>query len=262
MRKDIFLEYKFGDYDNVVLRSSGANEVVAWMENLNPHRIEQLKKWGVRIGLSFAATAHGVCPLDPTTKIRLEKLLMQAANDGPDFLCLDHLRFDGYWEGINNTGEMPDTHPPCQYCQDSNRSKSIVELAGWIKEKLPSNIELGYFAVPFYPEHLQILGQDHQKLAAHCDFTSPMLYQRMIGKPVGYIHEYTGYLADLTHKPVIPAIAVKDMPDNLEDKIDEVVLQQEYEQATLPPSAGVCWFSWDGAIEKHKSQTLATIWSK
>ncbi len=262
MRKANFLEYKFGDYDTETLYSSGANEAVAWMENLNPSRIKQLQDWGVRIGPSLAAIQQGVCPLDPATKVRLDNQLMQAMHYQPDFLCLDHLRFDGYWEGINNKVEMPDIHPPCRYCQDSNRSESIAKLARWIKVRLPAEVELGYFAVPFYPANLQDLGQDHQLLARIFDFTNPMLYHRMLGKPVEYIHDFTQYLFDLGDRPVIPAVATKDMPDNLEDKIDEGMLHQEYEQATLSPSAGVCWFSWDGAVEKQKTEIIAKIWSK
>lgn len=106
-----------------------------------------------------------------------------------------------------------------------------------------------------------MIGQSHQFLGNVFDFISPMVYQRMIKKPIGYIHEFTQYLFDLTGKHVVPAIAVKDMPDNLPDGIDAPVLRQEYNQATRLPSTGVCWFSWDGAIEKHKIDIIKRLWA-
>lgn len=258
MRKTIFLEYKFGDYDTKTLYASGANEVVAWMERLNPTRFQQLQNWHIKINFSFGGFDDSICPLNPKSRYRLGKLIKQAIKFGPSGIIIDHFRFAGRWEVKKQGLESP--HLDCKYCQGKSRGKELVEIAMWIRSQVPRSIELGYYAVPFESEKITVVGQDHKLLGEIFDYICPMLYHRMIDKPVEYIYQFTKYLSDLTGKSVIPAIAVKDMPDELPDQISESILKQEYEQAVKYPSAGICWFSWDGTIEKHKTGIIGKIW--
>ncbi|MBI2008412.1 hypothetical protein HYS82_02020 [Candidatus Amesbacteria bacterium] len=260
MRKIIFLEYKFGDYDTKDLYSSGANEVVAWMERLNDKRIMQLKNWGVKISLCFSAFSDKACPFDPSSKNRLSELLKQAVDYLPNGIIMDHFRFRGRWEHSKEKLKYTLTHEPCHYCQGVDKGEKLAEIAKRIRNEVPKRIELGYYAVPVKYDEFPQFGQNHALLVKEFDYSSPMLYHRMLDKPVQYISQFTKYLFDLEGKPVIPAIAVKDMPDNLPDKVDESTLKEEYAQAVKSPSAGITWFSWDGAVEKHKTQIIAKIW--
>lgn len=260
LRKAIFLEYKFGDYDTKTLYSSGANEVVAWMERLNPTRLKQLRDWHVEVNLSFAGFEDEICPLDLQSIDRLQKLIKTALEYGSSGIIIDHFRFQGRWEQSGQELRHVLYHGECQYCKGKDKGWELARIAETIRKLIPPNIKLGYYAVPFAYQEFPQFGQDHALLTNIFDYSSPMLYHRMLGKPVEYIHLFTKYLSGLANKPVIPAIAVKDMPDGLPDQINESILRQEYKQAILPPSAGVCWFSWDGAIEKHKTGIIAKIW--
>ena len=253
MRKAIFLEYKFGDYDTKTLYSSGANEAIAWMEHLNASRIKQLKEWKVNFSQSFSAF-HKSCPLDPKSKSRLGKLLDQAVFLKPYAIWLDHFRFEGHWENIDRKVTSP--HRPCLFCRGKDRSGELLKISKWIRQKIPANIQLGYFSVPYETTNL---GQDSRVISKHFDFISPMLYQRMISEPTSYISKHVSDLRNLTSKPIIPIIQTIDMPDSVPDQISESVLRQEYSRAVKPPSAGVAWFSWDGAVDKKKSRVIAKI---
>lgn len=189
-------------------------------------------------------------------------MLRQAMDYHPEGIILDHFRFRGRWEQTEEKLKYVLAHEPCRFCGEVNKGERLAREAGRIKKLVPPQIDLGYYAVPVKYEEQPQFGQNHKLLTSVFDYSSPMLYHRMLGKPVEYIHEFTRYLFDLGGRPVIPAVAAKDMPDNLPDKINEDILRAEYEQATLLPSAGVCWFSWDGAVEKKKTATIAKIWSK
>ncbi len=260
MRKAIFLEYKFGDYDAKTLYASGANETVAWMERLNPTRFQQLRDWHVKVNLSFGGFEDEICPLNPQSTDRLKKLIKSALEYQPSGIIIDHFRFRGRWEQSEGKLKYVLAHEPCEYCQGVDKGRELARVAGWIRKIVPKEMELGYYAIPVKYDEFSQFGQNHELLGKVFDYSSPMLYHRRINKPVEYIHQFTEYLSDLTSKPIVPAIAVKDMPDNLPDQIDESVLQQEYDKAIQAPSAGVCWFSWDGAVEKHKTEIIAKIW--
>ncbi len=262
MKKQIFLEYKFGDYDTKTLYASGANEVVAWMERLNSGRLQQLRDWHVKINLSFASFKDEICPLDPQSLARLRELIKTAMEYKSSGIIIDHFRFRGHWERPKQKLKHVLYHDECKYCKGKDRGWELARIAKTIRRLIRSDIELGYYAIPFAYEQFPQFGQNHRLLAQAFGYTSPMLYNRMINKPVEYIHQFIRDLTDLTGKPVIPAIAVKDMPDSLPDQLNDAILRQEYQQAVKAPSAGVCWFSWDGAIEKHKTLEIAKIWSK
>lgn len=257
MRKALFLEYKSGDFDSETLTSSGANEVVAAMENLNPARVKQLQDWGVNLTLSFSAFADNSCPLSSENTNRLESLISQAISLRPFGIVFDHLRFDGSWEKIQD-GVILNLRPDCDFCRGKSRVQEITKIAARARMLIPNQIKVGYFAVPLKREAF-VLGQDHQALGNIFDYISPMLYHRMIHKPVNYISDFTSYLSVLTGKQILPAIQTKDMPDDISDNIDSDELANEYREAIKPPSAGVLWFSYDGAVEKGKTDIISQL---
>lgn len=261
--KVIFLEYKFGDYNTRVLSDSQASEVIVAQDRFNQDRLSQINQLGLKLGISFGGCEDHICPASPQSWIYLKSKVDQAFKFKPKTIWLDHFRFAGHWE--TKTQNLNSIHPECKFCRGKNRTDILVQLSKKLKNRTPSSIKLGYFALPLLanerPEIMQLTGQNHKKLSSYFDFISPMLYHRMINKPVSYISQYTKYLNALTKKPIIPIIQTKDMPDDIPDGVTPKILEQEYAEAVKNPSAGVAWFSWDGAIEKHKTDIIAKIWS-
>ena len=81
----------------------------------------------------------------------------------------------------------------------------------------------------------------------------------MIGRPVTYISEYVKWLSQETGKPVLPIIQIKDMPDDLEDKMSEEDITAAFGEAIKVPSAGVCFFWWNHALEKGKTEVISRL---
>ena len=86
-----------------------------------------------------------------------------------------------------------------------------------------------------------------------------MLYHRMINRPVSYILEYVEWIFQKTKKPVLPIIQVKDMPDNLPDKLSGEEIKQAFDEARKLPALGVSFFSWDHAVEKGKTELIRKL---
>lgn len=264
MKKGLFLEHKFGDYDLEALRQSGANELIVWLEELTPKRWQKLRNLGIELEIALGAFDHDFCPLDPESKLKLGQKIKRALVFDPRIVWLDHFRFGGYWEGIKN-GQIPDLHLECRWCRGKDRAVKLAQIAKWLKSQIPKGVELGYFAVPFRAEEepllISSLGQDHRLLGGFFDVISPMLYHRMVKKPVDYISEYVDYLHRLTKKPILPIIQVKDMPDDLPDEFDQKEMKLAFQSGARPPSEGVAWFSWNAAIEKGKTQIIEEIFT-
>lgn len=109
------------------------------------------------------------------------------------------------------------------------------------------------------PKIYSELGQDHCTIGKIFDLSSPMLYHRMIKQPVQYISEYTKWLFNTTGKPVLTIIQIKDMPDDLEDKMSEKEITQAFQEAARTPSEGVAIFWWQHALEKNKTQIISKL---
>jgi len=260
--KALYLEFKFGDYDWPLLKNSGANEVIIPLETLTRQRLDQLKDCGFKMGISIDSFASR-CPADPQATNELKNKLKQALDWKPQRIWLDGFRFGGYWETKGN--KIKNIHEPCGWCKNKKRSDILISVASSIREILPWQLPLGYFAVPFKKEEksevVEILGQDHFFLSQLFDFISPMIYHRMIGKSVSYISEYISYLKSMTGNTVIPILQTKDMPDNLPDQLSGKEMTKAFQEAVKPPSVGVAWFSWDGAAEKKKAEIISKIFN-
>ncbi|MCH7951990.1 hypothetical protein IH980_04620 [Patescibacteria group bacterium] len=137
-------------------------------------------------------------------------------------------------------------------------------MAAFARALVDEKIRLGYYAVPFkekeHREWIGLLGQDHRVLSRVFDFVSPMLYHRMLGKPVRYIGEYVRYLNNFTIEArILPIIQVKDMPDDLPDELSLEDIEEVMQEALTPPSIGVALFTWDHVIEKGKVEGIKKI---
>lgn len=254
--KILFLEYKFRDFTDSELLLPKADGVIAALERITRSRWSQIERCFSWKGISFTSLPGGdVCPASDDAFNFLRTKIKSACRYKPDIIWFDHLRFEGHWE--DPSSENLGFHKECQYCRGKDRSQLILALANRALGTITNRTKTGYFAVPFKREDYgwvaNVLGQDHKKLGSIFDYVSPMLYHRMIGKPVSYISEYIQYLFGLGIKAeIIPIVQLKDMPDDLEDKITISEIQEEVMQAVTPPSVGVAFFSWDQAIEKNK----------
>jgi len=262
MIKSLFIEFKFGDQAFSELGSSGANHLIVAQKPLNKERWQKLKNFGATLAISVSAFDYGGCPANSQSLRVLTQRVKKALGFSPKQIWLDHFRFDGHWEAIQGA-RIPGVHKECEWCQGKDRAKILAGVAEKVVNLVGKRAGVGYFAVPFkskkIPQLVFGLGQDHGILGRIFDFSSPMLYHRMIKKPVSYISEYVKWIFQKTRKPVLPIIQVKDMPDDLPDRLFGEEIGQAFSEARKPPSLGVSFFSWDHAVEKGKTRLVKEL---
>lgn len=248
------------------IEKSGANHLIVNDRDLNQVNWQVLQRLGPKLSIAINALDKDeqVCLLDPQVQERFLARLDAALQFNPEEIWIDRFRFGGDCTDIEET-DAAKAHSSCQYCQGKSRTESILNIAQQVKSRVDGKAKLGLFAVAFKddegPQLAQALGVDYQKLGQVFDLFSPMLYHRMIGKPVSYISEYIKWLADRTGKPVLPVLQIKDMPDGLEDKMSEEEIEAAFKEAIKEPSIGVCFFWWTHALEKGKTGIISQLFS-
>jgi len=265
MKKVLFLEYKFRDFSDEEIKLSGAHSVMAAFEKLNEDRMKQIKRLGFEFGVSFVSTPGGnTCPLSPFAKKFCEQKLERILKLNPEIIWFDYLMFPGKWTVQKQGTWKQGIHDECRYCKGKDRRQEIFRLAQRYFEAIPDSIERGFFSMPFeigrFNRWDKKLGQDVRLLGSVFDYISPMLYHRMIDKPVSYIHKHVNYLSKLRlEAKILPIIQLKDMPDDIPDSLSIKEINTEIHEAIKIPSSGVAIFSWDQAIEKNKLEGVSKI---
>lgn len=246
------------------IEKSGANHLIVASDGLNQRIWQKLQNLGMSLDISINAFDKNSCPADPQSQATVFKRLAFALSFQPSEIWLDYFRFGGECTGIRKE-DAQYTHQECKYCQGVNRKEIISQLSQKVNQTVKGRSKLGYFAIAFKDNEAsqlsQALGVDYQELGKIFDLFSPMLYHRMLNKPVDYISEYVQYLAEKTRKPVLPIIQIKDMPDDLEDQMTEEDIRQAFEEAKKDPSTGVCFFWWVHALEKNKTRIISKLFS-
>ena len=263
MHKLLFLEYKFREFRDEELLASKPTGIIVALEDLNQSRVEQIDRLNIDLGISISLINRNDCPVDSKVQNIIKQGLSHSLKYNPDIVWFDQIRFPGKWE-IDGEKAVYKPHKECRHCKGINRKVFITEWAKKLEVLIPSNIKTGYFAVPYQIQSekgwIDEIGQDHQKLGNIFNYVLPMLYHRMLDKPVEYIHQYVNYLYGLhISAEIIPAIQIKDMPDDVPDKLSFDEIQESIEQAIKPPSKGVVIFSWDQAVEKNKVEPVSRI---
>lgn len=199
MERDIVFYLAFSeDVGNLVqLQRTGATGVMAVLERLSHKRGEQIRDVGLRVEVVVRALPGGdICSVSLAAWRFLKSHLTKAIQFKPDVLWLDNFRFEGHWEASRN--DLKGSNSWCKFCRGKMRQKIISDLARLARKFVNDQVKLGYYAVPFkeveHREWLELLGQDHRKLSMIFDYISPMLYHKMMGKPVSCIGEYISYL--------------------------------------------------------------------
>lgn len=246
------------------IEDSGANHLIVVNDGLNQTAWDILKELNIDLAISVNAYGPDGCPANPQAKEKLFQKIQAVLEFQPKEIWIDHFRFDGHWEAIEGN-KIPGIHSPCEFCEGKTRVAVLEETAHEVVNLVQGRAQVGYFAVPFkseeVPELITGLGQDHSVVGRIFDLSSPMLYQQMIKKPVSYISEYVMWLSGTTHRPVLPIIQVKSMPDDLEDTITEDVIVSEFQEAIRDPSIGVCFFWWVHVLEKNKQGIIKKLFS-
>ncbi len=260
MLKSIFVSA-----DNIDgIQNTGANHLIVSGDGLNRENWHNLDLLGLDVGISLIAFEKGACPADPAAvKALLEKIewVMQFS---PGEVWLDYFRFGGDCSVLVD-GKIPNVLAECPFCRGQDRVEVINRLLRQIRHNLGLNTKLGLFTVAVRDTEVENFGQlglDYHQLGSLVDLTSPMLYQRMMGKSVEYIHPYIEWMAAVTGKPVMPIIQIKDMPDDLPDLMTEQDIRGVYAEAVKAPSVGVCIFCWNHVIEKYKQTMVEKILSE
>lgn len=240
------------------INKSGANHLIITLNGLTPESWKKLQNLKMTLSISITAFDSGGCPADPKAFEKLKAAVDRALKYKPAEIWLDHFRFDGRWEdGFSNM------HSPCKFCQGKSRVQILSEIAKKVMSCVNNRSKIGYFAVPFkptdVPQLISNLGQDHSLLGKIFDLCSPMLYHRMIKKSVNYISDYVSWIYQQTERPVLPIIQIKDMPDNLPDKLTEPEITEAFKEAIKPPSQGVCFFNFTQALEKNSTNTISKL---
>lgn len=251
--------------ETVSLYTSNANHLMVSEHGLNEEKWDNLKKLGIALSIAIDAFGKEDCPLDPQAKESLFTKVSNILEFSPEEIWLDSFRFGGDCTTIKEESGIKQAHQECKFCQGKDRKEVINSLAREIRDKVAGKNKIGFFAVAFNdsesPNLSNALGVDYSTLGQIFDISSPMLYHRMLGKSVGYIYEYTKWLADRTGKPVLPIIQIKDMPDDLEDKMTQEDIKEAYQEAVKPPSLGVAIFWWKHALEKNKTSIISELFS-
>ena len=267
MHKILFLEYKFRDFTDEEIILPGPTAVMAAYEKLNPERIAQIKRLKLDLGVSFVVVpGRDSCPMNPETIDFALKQVKGAVSVHPDVIWFDYLKFPGKWKILDKTSDY-EIHKECKFCKGADRAAEITKLAQKLLSEIPKNTKTGVFTMPLmmgtYDNWEKTLGENFFELGNLFDYVSPMLYHRMISKPVEYIHEHVEYLKNLKFSAeIIPIIQLKDMPDDLEDKLTIDEFKHACDASVMPPSSGLAIFSWDQAIEKNKLDSASEILRK
>jgi hypothetical protein len=263
MIKSVFVGLDLDVIEYKPLSTVGANHIIVSIDKISKKYWNVLTSSGCKLAISLNAFEKGECVANPSSQKRLKVKIKEALKWGVKEVWLDHFRFDGYWEAIKNT-KVPSLHQECKWCRSKDRVRILSGIAKSLVRKY-TKIKFSYFAVPFksedIPSLVKYLGQDHGVLGKIFYSISPMLYHRMIQKNIKYISDYVRYLYKLTGKSVLPIIQVKDMPDNLEDKLSQTEFNKAYYEAKKSPSSGVCVFMWEHAIEKKKEDFITKVFS-
>ncbi len=255
------------DSQNIAgLEKSGANNLMVTSRTITSKSWKHLQELGFN-NLSIAVDAFdkGVCPLDPQALRKLSPHIGELLKFKPDEIWLDHFRFGGDCTDIEGK-DVVKAHQECRFCKGADRIEAISNLARRLKGQIGDRAKLGIYAVAFRSDQEKrlsaALGLDYGTLGQVFDMSSPMLYHRMIKRPVSYISKYTKWMSEVTGKPVLPIIQIKDMPDDLPDDMAEDEIRAAFNEAKKVPSEGVAIFWWQHALEKHKEGIVSTLFSQ
>jgi hypothetical protein len=234
----------------------------------------------------------GLCPnIDAYRKEKLAEITKTAKEFAIDGVWLDFIRFPGHWEvraprleqscfcdaSLKRFARVARlTLPPGNTAtraawilrehSDAWTRWKCARIAGFardarraLKAARPDAL-LGAFIVPWRAGERNgairtILGQDFPLLARHVDVFSPMVYHRMVGRPVLWVGDITADLRAVTGRPVWPIVQAVDAPKG------ETVAAPELAEAlrqSLACGDGALVFTLDALLQQPEKRIAMT----
>ncbi len=195
----------------------------------------------------------GLCPTKKWYREQLLSSIERAVRELPlEGVWLDFIRYPTKWESPQPTLRQACFCPNCLKLfrertgfnipiGDPARAAQIilsrhqrewVEFKIWVitsfieevrkaLDKVRRGLVLGCFTVPWTDDDFdgaikKILAQDFARMAEFVDVFSPMVYHRMVGKPVKWVGEYAQYLkGKVKPRLVVPIVQAVDHPEKL-----------------------------------------------
>jgi hypothetical protein len=233
----------------------------------------------------------GICPCQQAfVRARLRRLAALVKRTPVDGVWLDFIRFPARWEKRSPKLQQSCFCKACiskmrlagvldglPASLESTRSRARwilvhrkAKLARWksrliakvikraraiIKRHRPRAL-VGAFVVPWNDnEHdgaiTAVLGQDIALMAKQLDVLSPMLYHRMLGKNVRWIHESIKRIERRAKRPIVPVVQSCSIPS----KLSNAELKGAIRQARRAPSRGVILFSHHHFAREKRAST-------
>jgi hypothetical protein len=101
---------------------------------------------------------------------------------------------------------------------------------------------------------VRVAGQDVAAMAPYLDYLSPMIYHKLIGRPVEYVRTLTAELQRKTKRAILPSIQAAQIETEGELSAEE--FKTGLEDALAPPSAGVLVYQWKELMLDEKAPEL------
>jgi len=228
----------------------------------------------------------GVCPNHPSIrKEKLSELKALLEDHEIDGVWFDFIRYPCHWEvkepyfeqtcfcrncmlifqkALGISDPSPDDiliHYRKQWVAwKCNRISDFMRHVRKIVDEERPGTLVGLFGVPWRNDEFDnaiesVIGQKYEDLANYVDIFSPMLYHRMCGKEVTWIHDYVKYLRDKTAKKIIPIVQTSDKDDMMDANEFRRVLQT----ALTKPSSGVIMLELRNILEKNRQSILREV---
>lgn len=243
----------------------------------------------------------GICPTDPGFRnYRFGQLHDLLNNYDVDGIWLDYVHWHAQFETTEpllpetcfcdrciNTFEtqmnldVPDGGTPSRSAWILTEKDSLWRawrsqvLTGWVSEmkkdidRRKSRILLGIFYCAWFPTDFdealyRTLGLNLTELAGIVDVFSPMLFHKMMGKPVAWVHEYVEWLSVLPgtngRTPVIwPIVQAHNKPG----VISASEFREVMHNGSRPPASGIMMFSEQSLLQDpEKIRVVAEFYKK
>jgi hypothetical protein len=136
---------------------------------------------------------------------------------------------------------------------------SFVAQASAAVRQIDPDIRISLHVVPWAEDVFdgglgRIAGQDVAGLAPYVDYLSPMIYHKLIGRPVEYVRSLTAELARVSGRAILPSIQAAQIEAEGELSGDE--FGTALAGALASPSAGVLVYEWKELMPDAKAPPL------
>ncbi|MDP2877185.1 MAG: hypothetical protein Q8O00_13435, partial [Holophaga sp.] len=124
---------------------------------------------------------------------------------------------------------------------------SFVAAASKAVKAIDPKIKISVHVVPWTQATFEggitrIAGQDVKALGKHVDYLSPMLYHKLIGQPIPYIHTMTAELQRQSGKGILPSLQFAQV--EAEGEVSPAEFKEALGHALQAPSSGTLLYHW------------------